>query len=94
MKILAVCGLGQGTSLILRMNVESVLEQMGVDADVEHIDVSSAKSMPADLILTTNELADTLRESGSEVPIAIVNNYFDQAEITQALTDAFATMSK
>ncbi|EAE2863026.1 PTS ascorbate transporter subunit IIB, partial [Listeria monocytogenes] len=25
MKILAVCGLGQGTSLILRMNVETVL---------------------------------------------------------------------
>lgn len=40
MKILAVCGLGQGTSLILRMNVETVLRDMGVDADVEHIDVS------------------------------------------------------
>ena len=34
MKILAVCGLGQGTSLILRMNVEAVLAQMGIDADV------------------------------------------------------------
>ncbi|EHL2549468.1 PTS ascorbate transporter subunit IIB, partial [Listeria monocytogenes] len=32
MKILAVCGLGQGTSLILRMNVETVLRDMGVDA--------------------------------------------------------------
>lgn len=42
MKILAVCGLGQGTSLILRMNVETVLRDMGVDADVEHIDVSAA----------------------------------------------------
>ncbi|MBE0792224.1 PTS ascorbate transporter subunit IIB, partial [Escherichia coli] len=29
MKILAVCGLGQGTSLILRMNVETVLRDMG-----------------------------------------------------------------
>ncbi|MGV2686083.1 PTS ascorbate transporter subunit IIB, partial [Clostridium perfringens] len=29
MKILCVCGLGQGTSLILRMNVENVLSGMG-----------------------------------------------------------------
>lgn len=94
MKILAVCGLGQGTSLILRMNVEAVLAQMGIDADVEHIDVSSAKSMPADLILTTRELADTLHESGSNVPVAIVNNYFDQAEITSVLTEAFAALEK
>lgn len=29
MKILAVCGLGQGTSLILRMNVETVFTRHG-----------------------------------------------------------------
>ena len=34
MKVLTVCGLGQGSSLILRMNVESVLKEMGVEADV------------------------------------------------------------
>ena len=48
--------------------------------------------MPADLILTTRELADTLHESGSNIPVAIVNNYFDQAEITSALTEAFAKL--
>lgn len=60
MKILAVCGLGQGTSLILRMNVETVLRDMGVDADVEHIDVSAARSMNVDIIVTSQELAETL----------------------------------
>ncbi|MBC2000600.1 PTS sugar transporter subunit IIB [Listeria marthii] len=87
MKILAVCGLGQGTSLILRMNVETVLRDMGVDADVEHIDVSAARSMNVDIIVTSQELAETLgTDTGAKV--VIVNNYFDNAEIKNALSTA------
>ena len=84
MKILAVCGLGQGTSLILRMNVEKVLSQIGMDADVEHTDVSTAKSMNPDYYITSKELADTL---GSDISdkVLIVNNYFDLEEIENAL---------
>ncbi|MGG6314166.1 PTS sugar transporter subunit IIB [Paenibacillus macerans] len=86
MKILCVCGLGQGTSLILRMNVETVLKEMGVQADVEHTDVSSASSMPADYIITNHELARSL--PGHSAQIVIVNNYFDLAEIKQNLKEA------
>ncbi|WP_037464795.1 PTS sugar transporter subunit IIB [Shimazuella kribbensis] len=82
-KILAVCGLGQGTSLILRMNIEQVLNEMGVGADVEHVDVSSASGMSSDLIVTSAELAQTL--AGHESEIVIVNNYFDLEEIKEAL---------
>lgn len=84
-KILAVCGLGQGTSLILRMNIEQVLGDLGVTADVEHIDVSSASSMEADLIVTNNELAQSLTDHDAE--IVIVNNYFDLDELKNALKD-------
>lgn len=82
-KILAVCGLGQGTSLILRMNIEQVLGDLGVQADVEHIDVSAASSMDADLIVTNNELAKSLPDQKDKV--VIVNNYFDLDEIKNAL---------
>ncbi|MCA1035908.1 MULTISPECIES: PTS sugar transporter subunit IIB [Bacillus] len=83
MKILCVCGLGQGTSLILRMNVETALRDMGKTADVENTDVSSASSMSSDYIITSNELADTLQGTGSKV--LVVNNYFDMNEIKTAL---------
>jgi PTS system ascorbate-specific IIB component len=83
MKILAVCGLGQGTSLILRMNLETVLREMGINADVEHTDVSSASSMPADYIVTSNELAESLQ--GVSAKIIVVNNYFDLKEIKEKL---------
>jgi ascorbate PTS system EIIB component len=83
MKILCVCGLGQGTSLILRMNVETVLRELGVQADVENTDVSSASSERPDFIITSNELAQSLEGHSSKV--IIVNNYFDMNEIKMAL---------
>ncbi|EOS53899.1 PTS sugar transporter subunit IIB [Paenibacillus barengoltzii] len=86
MKIICVCGLGQGTSLILRMNVETVLREMGIQAEVDHMDVSSASSMPADYIITNNELARSLPDHRAQ--IIIVNNYFDLEEIRQNLKEA------
>ncbi|WP_202081666.1 PTS sugar transporter subunit IIB [Caldalkalibacillus salinus] len=86
MKILAVCGLGQGTSLILRMNVENVVKELELEADVEHTDVSSASGMPADYIITSAELAESL--TGHEGTVVIVNNYFDTNEIKAALSEA------
>ncbi|MCM3213903.1 PTS sugar transporter subunit IIB [Niallia taxi] len=84
MKILCVCGLGQGTSLILRMNVETVLSEMGIVADVDNTDVSSATSERADYIITSNELAQSLEDHAGK--ILIVNNYFDLNEIKQVLS--------
>ena len=83
MKILTVCGLGQGTSLILKMNVEQALNEKGITADVEHTDVSAATSMEADYIITSNELAESLQ--GHNAKVFIVNNYFDMDEINEAV---------
>ncbi|MDQ0252787.1 PTS system ascorbate-specific IIB component [Evansella vedderi] len=85
MKILCVCGLGQGTSLILKMNVETVLNQLDIEADVENTDVSSASSENPDYIITSNELAQSLENHPAKV--IIVNNYFDMNEIKEALQE-------
>lgn len=84
-KILAVCGLGQGTSLILKMNIEQVLHEQGVQADVEHVDVSAASSMTADLIVTSRELAQSLQNEAALV--VTVQNFFDVEEIRSALKE-------
>ena len=75
MKILTVCGLGQGSSLILRMNVESVLKEMGIAAEVDNSDVSTAVFSKPDLIITNKELAENLKDSS--IPVVIVKNYFE-----------------
>ena len=86
MKVLTVCGLGMGTSLILKMNVESILRDNGVKANIEHMDVSAAKSTDADLIVTSNELAGNLEEHKAK--LVVIKNFFDKEEIIAALKEA------
>mgnify|MGYP004705562181 CR=1 FL=1 len=86
MKIMTVCGLGMGSSLILKMNVEAVLRQHGIQASVEHMDVSSAASVNADVVITNAELVDNLKHLSC--PVVVVNNYIDNAEITTTLAQA------
>lgn len=87
LKVLTVCGLGQGTSLILKMNVEQALNEKGIQADVEHMDVSAAASENADYIITSNELSESLQ--GQEATVVVVNNFFDMDEINEAIDNNF-----
>jgi PTS system ascorbate-specific IIC component len=51
LRVLAVCGLGMGTSLILRMTAETVFSRLGIDAVVENTDISTARGTVADVII-------------------------------------------
>lgn len=51
LKVLAVCGLGMGSSLILRMTTESAFQQLGIPIEINHCDLSTARSSDADLIV-------------------------------------------
>ena len=84
MKILAVCGFGVGSSLILKMTIEKALRELNVTAEVENTDVTSAGSTPCDAILTSKELYDNLRSSCS-CPIYPVKHYMSKQEVTSVL---------
>jgi PTS system ascorbate-specific IIB component len=91
MKILAVCGMGLGTSLILRMNAEKALKQLGIEADVEVSDMGSARALAAtaDLILTSEELAEQL---GPVKPrVVTISNFIDLNEMVTKLKSAFGS---
>lgn len=87
MKIIAVCGMGIGTSVLLKMNAEKVLRQLELDATVEATDVKTAQvSRDAQIILTTPDLVGQLEGLPSEV-IAI-EHFFDLEEISEKLSKA------
>lgn len=87
MKIIAVCGMGIGTSVLLKMNAEKVLRQLELEATVEATDVKTAQvSRDAQIILTTPDLVSQLEGLPSEV-IAI-EHFFDLEEISEKLSKA------
>ncbi len=88
MKIIAVCGMGIGTSILLKMNTDKALDQLGLDGDVEAADIGTAKGAAslADLVLTSAELATEL--DGVAAPVRVIDNFMDVDEIVAAITDA------
>ena len=88
MKILAVCGMGLGSGLLLRMQAEKALKKLGIQADVEVCDMGSARALAprADLIITSAELAQQL---GKVKPrIVTISNFIDLQEMVTKLEAA------
>jgi len=83
MKILAVCGMGFGSSMILKMTMEHVLKDLGIKADIVIADIGTAKSESADLIVTSHEFGNMLR--GRNIPMVEMKNYVDRNEMKAKL---------
>jgi ascorbate PTS system EIIB component len=89
MKILAVCGMGLGTGLLLRMNTEAALARIGVDdVQVEVADIGTARGMgaTADIIVTSSELAEQLGPVKGR--LVTIHNFIDKGEIERKLREA------
>ena len=88
MRILAVCGMGLGSALLLRMLVEKAVKNLNLDAQVEVADISTARGAgsAADIIVTSAELAQQLGDVQGK--IVTIKNYMDVNEMTEKLRDA------
>ena len=88
MKILAVCGMGLGSALVLRMQAEKALKELGLSAELEVTDIGTARAIApsADLILTSDELAPQL---GAVKPrVVTISNFIDLREMVAKLKAA------
>lgn len=84
MKILAVCGFGVGSSMVLKMTIEKVVKELGIKATVENTDLSSAKATNADVYFTSHELLGELEKSVKN-PVYPVKKYMDTNEVKYQL---------
>ncbi|PYZ95970.1 PTS lactose transporter subunit IIB [Alteribacter lacisalsi] len=83
MKLLVVCGNGLGSSFMVEMNVKKALTELGIDAEVSHTDLASAKTEAADYYIGSRDIITNL-EDGNKKIIALTN-LLDQQELKDAL---------
>jgi PTS system ascorbate-specific IIB component len=85
LKILAVCGMGVGTSMLLKMQVDKAIKVLDINAVVDIADISTARGLAvsADLIITSNELADRIGDV--KAPIISVSNFMDLEAIIEGI---------
>lgn len=79
MKVYTVCGMGFGTSLMIKMTIDDILKEAGKKADVKAIDMGSVKGISADLFVTSNEMNGTFPTV--DAPVIYLNNMLDKSEI-------------
>lgn len=91
MKIVAVCGFGVGSSVIAKMNIESILQEEGRDAEVATVDVGSITSAPADIYVTTRELFENFPEEYKDKTI-VLTNFVNKKDIQTHLDEKIASL--
>ena len=85
MKIYAVCQSGLGTSFMVQMNIESALEEAGLDTSqftVDHTDSGSVSGDMADYFFAEKTLVPALVNLPEEKIVAL-NSIIDAEEIKE-----------
>ena len=79
LKVLTVCGLGFGTSLMMLMSIQDIGKKYGIEITGEAIDLGSYKGKQADLIVASSEIANQIEADG--IPVIGITNLIDLEEI-------------
>lgn len=85
--IMCCCGQGLGSSMIVSMNVERALKNLGIKGvSVDHTALSEISPNSADLFVVGRDLAPQLTSYKNKI---VLNQLMDMNELTTKLKEAF-----
>lgn len=89
LKVLAACGNGMGSSMIIKMKIEQVLREMDIECDVHHASVGQAKSEASnfDLVLVSEMFVGEFSNAGNAKIVGLINLLSDE-EIRTKVSEA------
>lgn len=91
LKVITVCGNGIGSSLLLKLKVEEIAREEGIELEAESIDSGNATGMRADLVITVKELAEIFPDSQK---VAIIRSYTNKKKIKEDVLPILKEMSE
>lgn len=81
LKIMTVCGFGLGSSLVLRMTVDEVLQKHNIKAETFCSDADTAVGQNYDLVITSGEMERLFKDV--DVPVIVINNFLSPDEVEE-----------
>ena len=82
MRVITVCGMGFGTSLMLLMTIKDIGKKHHVAVEGEAVDLGSYKGKPCDLIAASSEIA---KQIVADVPVLSVTSLLDKKGIEEMI---------
>jgi len=92
MRIATLCGMGFGTSMMLKLFIDDILKAEGMKADVVPWDLGTFKGQQADIIVAPKDMESHLRSATATV--VLINNLVDKAEIKTKILAAIHALPK
>ncbi|MBK0000446.1 PTS sugar transporter subunit IIB [Erwinia sp. S43] len=92
MKITVVCGNGLGTSLMMEMSIKNIVKDLGVAAEVDHVDLGSAKGTASDIFVGTSDIAEQLIAQQVGGKIVSLQNMVDKAAMKERISAALSEL--
>ncbi|EKN5918454.1 TPA: PTS sugar transporter subunit IIB [Yersinia enterocolitica] len=92
MKITVVCGNGLGTSLMMEISIKNILKELAVNAEVDHVDLGSAKGTPSDIFIGTKDIAEQLVAQAVGGKIVALDNMIDKKAMKERLSMALTEL--
>ena len=86
MKFLCICQSGLGSSFMVQMNIQNILQELGLSDEitVDHSDVGSTTADLADYFFVESTLGDAV-SSLPQDKVVLLKSLIDQAEIKTAV---------
>lgn len=92
MRIATLCGMGFGTSMMLKLFIEDILKAEGVKAEVVPWDLGTFKGQQADIVVAPTDMESHLRSTTAKV--VLIRNLVDKAEIKSKVLEAIRNLPK
>jgi len=86
MRIATICGMGFGTSMMLKLFIDEFLKAEGVKAETVPWDLSSFRGQQADIVVAPTDMAMHLKNTPAKV--VLIRNLVDKNEIKEKVMQA------
>ncbi len=90
MRIATLCGMGFGTSMMLKLFIDDILKAESIKAEVVPWDLGTFKGQKADIIVAPVDMESHLRSATAKV--VLIRNLVDKTEIRTKVLEAIQSL--
>lgn len=92
MRIATLCGMGFGTSMMLKLFIDDILRAENIKAEVIPWDLGSFKGQSVDIVVAPTDMERHLKSASGKV--VLIRNLVDKEEIKTSILEAIKSLQE
>lgn len=77
---------------MMEISIKNILKELAVNAEVDHVDLGSAKGTPSDIFIGTKDIAEQLVAQAVGGKIVALDNMIDKKAMKERLSVALTEL--